>query len=85
MQLKRFARTGRTRTAQLAPIETEWGATVLHFGFSNISPSPATLEITLIGPELIVDADTTMAIAGGQFEATCDDRPLPLGASLCDA
>ena len=30
----------------LAPIETEWGASVLHFGFSNISPSPATLEIT---------------------------------------
>ena len=30
----------------LAPIETEWGATILHFGFSNISPSPATLEIT---------------------------------------
>lgn len=42
----------------------------------------ATLEITLIGPELIVEADTTMAIAGGQFEATCDDRPLPLGASF---
>ena len=42
----------------------------------------ATLEITLIGPELIVDADTTMAIAGGQFEATCDDRALPLGASF---
>ena len=42
----------------------------------------ATLEITLIGPEIIVDADTTMAIAGGQFEATCDDRPLPLGASF---
>ena len=31
---------------ELAPIEGEWGATVLHFGFSNISPSPATLEIT---------------------------------------
>jgi antagonist of KipI len=42
----------------------------------------ATLEITLIGPEIVVDADTTMAIAGGQFEATCDDRPLPLGASF---
>lgn len=30
----------------LAPIEPEWGARVLHFGFSNISPSPTTLEIT---------------------------------------
>ena len=42
----------------------------------------ATLEITLIGPELIVDADTTMAIAGGQFEVSCDDRPVTLGASF---
>ena len=42
----------------------------------------ATLEITLIGPEIIVDADTTMAIAGGQFEVTCDDRPQQIGASF---
>src|SRR5690349_23874699 len=39
----------------------------------------ATLEITLIGPELIVDAQTTMAIAGAHFEVTCDDRQLPIG------
>ena len=42
----------------------------------------ATLEITLIGPELIVEADTTMAIAGAHFEVTCDDRPVALGASF---
>ena len=42
----------------------------------------ATLEITLIGPDLIVEADTTMAIAGGQFEVTCDDRPLASGTSF---
>jgi biotin-dependent carboxylase-like uncharacterized protein len=42
----------------------------------------ATLEITLIGPDMIVEADTTMAIAGAQFEATCDDRPVALGASF---
>ncbi len=42
----------------------------------------ATLEITLIGPELIVEADTTMAIAGAQFEVTCDDRPVAIGASF---
>jgi len=45
----------------------------------------ATLEITLTGPEMIVEADTTMAIAGGQFEVTCDDRPLSLGASFAVA
>ncbi len=42
----------------------------------------ATLEITLIGPEMIVDADTTMAITGAHFEVTCDDRPVALGASF---
>lgn len=42
----------------------------------------ATLEITLIGPELIADASTTMAIAGAQFEVTCDDRAVPIGASF---
>jgi biotin-dependent carboxylase-like uncharacterized protein len=42
----------------------------------------ATLEITLIGPELIVDADTTLAIAGAHFEVTCDDRPVAMGASF---
>lgn len=42
----------------------------------------ATLEVTLIGPDLIVEANTTMAIAGAQFEVTCDDRPVGLGASF---
>ena len=45
-------------------------------------PGAATLEITLIGPELIVEADTTMAIAGAHFDVTCDDRPVPMGASF---
>ena len=42
----------------------------------------ATLEITLIGPELTVDVDTTMAICGAQFEVTCDDRTVPMDASF---
>jgi len=42
----------------------------------------ATLEITLIGPELIVEADTTVAIAGAHFEITCDDRPAPAAESF---
>ncbi len=45
----------------------------------------ATLEITLIGPELIVEADTTMAISGANFEVTCDDRPVVPGASFAVA
>lgn len=32
--------------AELKPVEEEWGVRILQLGFSNISPSPATLEIT---------------------------------------
>jgi antagonist of KipI len=42
----------------------------------------ATLEITLIGPDMIVEADTTIAITGAQFEVTCDDRPSAQSASF---
>ena len=42
----------------------------------------ATLEITLIGPELTIETDTTMAITGAQFDVTCDDRPVAIGASF---
>ena len=45
-------------------------------------PDAATIEITLLGPELVVEADTTMAIAGAQFEVMCDDRPMALNASV---
>jgi biotin-dependent carboxylase-like uncharacterized protein len=48
-------------------------------------PGAATLEITLIGPELIVEADTTMAIAGALFEVTCGDRPVAVGVSFAVA
>jgi len=45
-------------------------------------PDAATLEVTLIGPELIAEVDTTMAIAGAQFEVTCGDRAVATGASF---
>jgi regulator of protease activity HflC (stomatin/prohibitin superfamily) len=31
---------------ELAPVEEQWGVRILRLGFSNISPSPTTLEIT---------------------------------------
>ncbi len=31
---------------ELRPIEEQWGITIHEFGFSNLSPSPATLEVT---------------------------------------
>lgn len=32
--------------AELRPVEEQWGVRIREFGFSNLSPSPATLEIT---------------------------------------
>jgi len=45
-------------------------------------PDAATLEVTLIGPELVCDAETTMAIAGAEFEVTLDGRPVPPGETF---
>jgi len=45
-------------------------------------PDAATLEVTLIGPELVCDADTTLAIAGAEFEVTLDGRPVPTGETF---
>ncbi len=38
---------------QMREVEEQWGVRILAFGFSNISPSPATLEITQL--ELLAD------------------------------
>jgi antagonist of KipI len=37
----------------------------------------ATLEITLLGPELVIDVDTVGAVTGADFEVTCDDALVP--------
>ena len=42
----------------------------------------AALEVTLIGPEILFDAETTVAIVGAVFEGTCDGRAVPMGASF---
>jgi len=36
----------REIVGELAAVEEQWGVRILMFGFSNISPSPTTLEIT---------------------------------------
>ncbi len=42
-------------------------------------PAAATIEVTLIGPELVVDTATTIAITGAHFEVTCEDRLVAMG------
>jgi antagonist of KipI len=49
------------------------------------APDAATLEVTLIGPELVVECATTLAISGAQFEVSCDDRPVATGAAFAVA
>src|SRR5262245_59020155 len=40
----------------------------------------ATLEITLLGPELEFEAERVIAVAGGEFEMTLDNKPVPMHA-----
>jgi biotin-dependent carboxylase-like uncharacterized protein len=42
----------------------------------------ATLEVTLIGPELRFEADTAIAVCGAAFEVTCDREKVPIGMSI---
>lgn len=44
--------------AELTPIESQWGVRILQVGFSNISPSPSTLEITQL--ELLAQEKLTL-------------------------
>ncbi len=41
----------------------------------------ATLESTILGPELRLDAETTLAVAGADLGATLDGVPLPPGSA----
>lgn len=41
----------------------------------------ATLEVTLLGPELEFDGPCVVAIAGAAFEVTVDGQPFPVGSS----
>jgi biotin-dependent carboxylase-like uncharacterized protein len=45
-------------------------------------PEAATLEITLIGPEMIADVPVTLAVCGADFDLTCDGTAVPMGATF---
>jgi antagonist of KipI len=44
--------------------------------------SAATLEITLIGPELQFERACSIALAGADFDVACAGRPIPMGMSI---
>jgi biotin-dependent carboxylase-like uncharacterized protein len=46
------------------------------------SQNAATLEVTLIGPELEFEAETMVAICGAEFDVTCNGEPISVGVSF---
>ncbi len=44
--------------------------------------SAATLEVTLIGPELRFERACTIALAGADFDVSCDGQPIGSGQSV---
>jgi antagonist of KipI len=45
-------------------------------------PEAATLEVTLIGPELVADVPVTLAISGADFDVTCDGDQVSTGTAF---
>lgn len=45
------------------------------------APDAATLEVTLIGPDLRFEHEATVAVAGADLEATLDGSEVPLGTA----
>ena len=48
----------------------------------NNAASAATLEITLIGPDLEFESAAAIALTGADFEITCAGRIVPIGATF---
>lgn len=42
----------------------------------------ATLEVTLLGPDLVFEDERLAAVAGAEFDVTVDDRPAPWNAAF---
>lgn len=74
----------------LRPVEDQWGVRILQFGFSNISPSPATLEITqleLLAREKLrlygelreagLGEDSSVALLSGAVVSLVADEDMP--------
>jgi antagonist of KipI len=45
-------------------------------------PMAATLEITLIGPEMELEGEATMAVSGADFDVWCDGHQVGVGESF---
>jgi biotin-dependent carboxylase-like uncharacterized protein len=45
-------------------------------------PAAATLEVTLVGPELEFEAERVVAVTGAEFELTVDGKSAPMNAAF---
>lgn len=45
-------------------------------------PSEGVLEMTLIGPELLVQGEAVIAVCGANLDARINDKPLPLWTAV---
>lgn len=83
---------------RLEPMQEQWGARILQFGFSNISPSPTTLEITqleLLANEKLtlfdgfrehgLSEDAAVALISGAVIALGQEEPTPLASERKNA
>lgn len=76
--------------AELRSVEDQWGVRILQFGFSNIAPSPTTLEITQL--ELLarekqdlfarltsdgMSEEAAVALVSGAVVSVHPDEPVP--------
>src|SRR5690606_15561740 len=52
----------------------DWYSHRLANGALGNAPDAAALEITLMGPDLVSDADVLCAVAGAEFDVTAGDR-----------
>ncbi|MBA2306444.1 MAG: biotin-dependent carboxyltransferase family protein [Acidobacteria bacterium] len=55
----------------------DWYSHRLANAILSNTPDAAALEITLIGPELVSDAEVVCATAGAEFEVVAGDRRIP--------
>lgn len=51
-------------------------------GMVGNAADAATLEITLVGPEVVVSETRAVAVVGAAFEAAVDGRPVELGTAI---
>lgn len=54
-----------------------WAHRIANIIVGNVE-SEATLEMTLVGPHILFEQDTLIAVCGGNLQPTIDEEPIPM-------